>query len=445
MPKSRDETPGDPTRLVDTQGESMRVLLFSIVEHAPVPEDHFAELEGLCQTAEIIPVGTLAQVRRTPSPSHYFGKGKVDELAELTRELDASAVVCDEELSPVQGRNLEKALDVRVLDRSELILSIFAARARSTQARLQVELAQLQYQMPRLKRLWTHLDRERGGTGALGGMGEKQISIDRRLLAGRIQTLRRRLREIEARKRREVDARRKEFLVSLVGYTNAGKSTLMNAMTGASVLEENRLFSTLDTRTRRWDLGEGRHALLSDTVGFIRKIPHNLIASFHATLTEALEADLLLVVADVGDPHCEQRLETVLDVLDQVGARGKEMIPVFNKVDAVADRGLLPLLDHQFPGSVAVSARSGEGLSVLADRVRQRLDASSEEVWLRIPHERSAIQARLRAAVTVLEARYGPTSAFFRVLASPAALEQLEAREVEQVPADQVEADGSSG
>ncbi|MCA8970939.1 MAG: GTPase HflX [Planctomycetes bacterium] len=391
-------------------------------------EERFDELAGLCSTAGIDAVATLSQPREHPTPSHYLGKGKTEELAALISEVDARVAVCDEELSPVQGRNLEKALGVRVLDRSELILSIFASRARSKQARLQVELAQRQYQLPRLRRLWTHLDRERGGTGALGGMGEKQIDVDRRLLQERITSLRRRLDEIEERKRREIKTRKNEFLVSLVGYTNAGKSTLMNALTGAGVLEENRLFSTLDTRTRRWELGEGRHVLLSDTVGFIRDIPHKLVRSFHATLAEALESDLLLVVTDASDPCCQERVDTVRGVLDEIGAQGKDMLLVFNKIDALEDRGELAILRSRFDESLAVSARSREGIDALVSAVRSRLDAASRHVTLVVPHRLASLHQPIREQVSVLSVDWRDDAAHFEVLASPSVLEHLVAK-----------------
>lgn len=408
--------------------EAARAVLFAVLRPRSAAAEPFEELAQLCSTAGIEVVGELSQMRKNPTPSHYLGRGKTEELGRLLASRGANLAVCDEELAPVQGRNLEKALGVRVLDRSELILSIFAERARSTQARLQVELAQRQYQLPRLRRLWTHLDRERGGTRTVGGMGERQIDIDRRLLGRRIQSLRRRLEEIEGRKQREITARRREFLVSLVGYTNAGKSTLMNRLTHADVLEEDRLFSTLDTRTRRWELGDARYVLLSDTVGFIRQIPVSLVASFHATLAEARQADLLLVVADVADALCEERLATVFGVLEEIGAGGKDFLPVLNKVDALGDRAVLPLLQKEFPGALPVSAKTGEGIDALEDRVREILDQATRETWLAVPHEHAALHARVRQLASVLEVRYENDCAWFRVKASPAVLQVLTAK-----------------
>ena len=322
-PEEIDGTRPQRQQIIETGLEDPRAVLVFVSPQRP-DHDLFSELSSLCDTAGIQVVGELVQVRPSPSPSHYLGKGKTVELFELVNEAQADLVVVDEELSPTQGRNLEKALDgVRVVDRSELILSIFENNAKSNQARIQVELARRRYELPRLRRLWTHLHRERGGIGAMGGMGEKQIEIDRRLLRNRIKKLETKLSEIEARKQREIQGRSRQFKVSLVGYTNAGKSTLMNRLTNAGVLEENRLFSTLDTRTKRWDMGEGRFSLLSDTVGFIRRIPHHLVASFHATLAEALDAHLLLLVVDASDPEAEEEVDTVLQVLGDIGAEGK--------------------------------------------------------------------------------------------------------------------------
>jgi GTP-binding protein HflX len=398
------------------------------------------ELASLCATAGIEEVDRLVQRRAHPSPSHYLGKGKAEELKELLEEHGAGLVVCDEELSPVQGRNLEKALGVRVADRSEVILAIFGDHARTMQARLQVELARLQYQVPRLRRLWTHLDRERGGTMAVGGMGEKQIDVDRRLLQRRIAQLRRRLRDIEARKQREIDSRRSEFLVSLVGYTNAGKSTLLNRLTGAGVLQEDKLFSTLDTRTKRWELEGGRHVLLSDTVGFIRSIPHDLVASFHATLAEALEADLLLVVVDASEDAAEERLATVLEVLDEIGAGGKDRIIVFNKLDQIEDPAMLHVLRSHIEGAAEVSAYSGEGCDALAARVHEYLDLYTQIVWLRVPHAHAGLQAQMRTIATTLEARYDNDAAYLRVRATPAVRDQLLARGAELADEEQLPA-----
>ena len=256
------------------------------------------ELEGLAEAAGTRVVGKLTQRREAPDATTYLGKGKVEELAALAHAEMADVIIFDNDLSPGQTRNLEKATGLKVLDRTELILDIFASRAQTHEARLAVELAQLEYPMPRLKRMWTHLSRQGQGGVGLRGPGEKQLEVDRRLAEKRISDLRKQLRAIEHRRQREVAARRTQMTVSLVGYTNAGKSTLLNALTGADVFTKDLLFATLDTRTRRWQLPGWGPVLLSDTVGFIRDLPHHLIASFQATLEEARQANLLLHVAD---------------------------------------------------------------------------------------------------------------------------------------------------
>jgi GTPase len=442
--KDRDEERSEASRppreeIIETGLDDPRAVLIFVSTQRP-DRDLFSELASLCDTAGIQVVGEMVQVRQSPSPSHYLGKGKTVELAELVIEAKADLVVVDEELSPTQGRNLEKALEgVRVVDRSELILSIFENNAKSNQARIQVELARRRYELPRLRRLWTHLHRERGGIGAMGGMGEKQIEIDRRLLRSRIKKLEVKLAEIEARKQREIDGRSRQFKVSLVGYTNAGKSTLMNRLTDAGVLEENRLFSTLDTRTKRWDMGEGRFSLLSDTVGFIRRIPHHLVASFHATLAEALDAHLLLLVVDASDPEAEEEADTVLEVLGEIGAEGKEILVVLNKIDRLPDPDQLVFLRQKFPDACAVSARAGEGVEGLRDAVLAHLDRFSSEEWLAFAHERGDLQGQLRHLATVIDTHFTAERAYFKVRITPDVLAALEAKGVERLEASPIE------
>src|SRR5947208_5017525 len=299
-----------------------------------VGTDPLDELTGLATTAGAVIVGGLLQRLRQVHPATYVGKGKVAELTDLVKATDADVVVFDNELSPAQVRNLEKATGVKVLDRSELILDIFATRARTHEARLAVELAQLEYSLPRLKQMWSHLSRQVGGGGGIGtrGPGETQLEVDRRLVDARVRDLKARLAEVQARKQREVRTRREEHTVSLVGYTNAGKSTLMNALTGAGVVAKNQLFSTLDTRTRQWAIKDWGRVLLSDTVGFIRDLPHHLIASFKATLEETRQARLLLHVVDASNPAAEEQIKAVNGVLKELGCGDKPPLPVLNKL-----------------------------------------------------------------------------------------------------------------
>ncbi|HZT83378.1 MAG TPA: GTPase HflX [Gemmataceae bacterium] len=343
-----------------------------------VGDDPLEELRGLAATAGAVVVGGLTQRRQAVIPATYIGKGKLDELKEQAQAADADVIIFDNDLSPGQVRNLEKATAVKVLDRSELILDIFATRARSVEARLQVELAQLEYALPRLRKMWTHLGRIKGGIG-LRGPGETQLEEDRRLVDARIRDLKARLVEVQARKEREVRSRSEEHTVSLVGYTNAGKSTLMNALTGAGVLAEDKLFSTLDTRTRQWHLKDWGRVLLSDTVGFIRDLPHHLVASFKATLEEARQARLLLHVVDASNPTAEEQIKAVNKVLADLGCDKKPTLLVLNKTDRLADPSLLHVLERHHPRAVAVSAATKQGLDALRDAVIEALSADFAE------------------------------------------------------------------
>ena len=339
-----------------------------------IGEDPLEELRGLATTAGAVVVGGLTQRREQINPATYIGKGKLVELQEQVESVDADVVIFDNDLSPGQVRNLEKATSRKVLDRSELILDIFATRARSMEARLQVELAQLEYALPRLRQMWSHLGRIKGGIG-LRGPGETQLEEDRRLVGQRIRDLKDRLVEVQARKEREVRTRGEEHTVSLVGYTNAGKSTLMNALTGAGVLAEDKLFSTLDTRTRQWRLKDWDRVLLSDTVGFIRDLPHHLIASFKATLEEARQARLLLHVVDASNESAEEQIKAVNAVLEELGCAGKLTLLVLNKVDRLSDLSYLHVLQKHHPRSVPISAATGQGLDILANAVIEALMA----------------------------------------------------------------------
>lgn len=330
------------------------------------------ELAGLVETAGATVVARLTQNRQTPDKTTYIGRGKVEELQQLVEATDADIVVFDNDLSPAQIRNLEEALCVKVLDRTEVILDIFSTRAQTHEARLAVELAQLEYSLPRLKRMWTHLSRLKMGVG-MRGPGEKQLETDRRLVEKRINDLRNDLKKIEKRKEREVAARRDRMTVSLVGYTNAGKSTLMNALTEATVLAEDKLFATLDTRTKRWHLPGWGPVLLSDTVGFIRNLPHSLIASFKATLEEARQADLLIHVADASNPAALDQIASVYEVLDDLDIEEKDILLVLNKVDGVPDPVQLEALRNRYPRAVEISAKTGEGLSRFAEHVSRGL------------------------------------------------------------------------
>jgi GTP-binding protein HflX len=363
--------------------QSEKAVLVGVLLRPPVdPEHPLAELAGLAETAGARVVGELTQRRETPDQTTYLGKGKVAELAALAAHHDADVVIFDNDLSPAQTRNLERELKLKVLDRSEVILDIFAARARTYEARLAVELAQLEYSLPRLKRMWTHLSRLKMGIG-MRGPGEKQLEVDRRLVEKRIHDLTQELGEIHARRERQVAARHEHMTVSLVGYTNAGKSTLLNALTGADELAADKLFATLDTRTRRWRLPGWGPVLLSDTVGFIRDLPHRLIASFKATLEETRQADLLLHVADASSPIVDAQIAAVRAVLEELGVEDKDTLLVLNKVDAVPDRTDRERLLARYPHAIAISARTGDGIPALARAASDCLGRGFRDVDVR--------------------------------------------------------------
>ena len=351
-----------------------------------------AELASLARTARAHVVGELVQYLKHVHASTYVGRGKAEEVRDLAHSLDADVIICDHDLSGGQIRNLEEITSVKVVDRSELILDIFATHARTRQARLQVELAQLEYTFPRLVRMWTHLERYEGGIGTRGP-GETQLETDRRLVKRRIRDLKHELSRIADRRRREVEGRADEFKVGIVGYTNAGKSTLMNALTDAGVLVEDALFATLDTKTTRWDLNGRGEVLLSDTVGFIRRLPHHLVASFKATLEEACHADLLLHVVDAAQLDAVEQSDAVLAVLDEIGARDRRVLTVFNKIDAIADDTALHILRRRFPDGIEVSALHRTGLDALTAAVVRQRERDFADVEVRFP----SVDGRLAA------------------------------------------------
>lgn len=341
-------------------------------------EEPLDELAGLVESAGAEIVGRLVQKRLAPDKTTYVGKGKLEQLKQMVSGAEADVIVFDNDLSPAQVRNLEQATEAKVLDRTELILDIFSTRAQTHESRLAVELAQLEYSLPRLKRMWTHLSRLKMGVG-MRGPGEKQLETDRRLVEKRITELKRELDKVLHRKEREVAARGDRMTVSLVGYTNTGKSTLLNRLTAGKVFAKDQLFATLDTRTRRWRLPGWGPVLLSDTVGFIRDLPHRLVASFKATLEEARQADLLLHVADASSPSAIEQIKAVYQVLEELDIKEKDALLVLNKAD-IADEADLTVLEKRYPGSVRISARSGEGIDRLEMAVSKALSSGFVEV-----------------------------------------------------------------
>ncbi len=416
-------------------GRENALLVKVLIGDVPLVDDPVVELAELARSAGAVVVGRVVQRRAAYHPATCVGKGKLEEIRQRADVYEADVVIFDNDLSPSQIREIEKAVGRKVLDRSELILDIFASRARTREARLQVELAQLEYTAPRLRGMWTHLERIAGAGGAtsagvVGGIGtrgpgESQIEIDRRLVDRRVALLKRQIADIDRRKVREVRARRDFFTASLVGYTNAGKSTLMNALTSAGAHTEDRLFATLDTLTRRWDLGNGRYLLLSDTVGFIRDIPHHLVASFRATLEEAIHADLLLHVVDAANPEAEQQIAAVEGVLSDLELGARPGLLLLNKADAVADHAALTVLRQRFPDALLVSARTGAGLEQLTAEVDRRMRGEQRRMTLSVPAHDGRALAFLESFADVFERRFADGRAVLDVAIAPRALEHL--------------------
>lgn len=394
-----------------------RAVLVAAFLARPEGTDGLAELTALAESAGAVVVDRFQQRLRKINPATYLGKGKAQQLAQRAKQHEADVVIFDNDLSPAQIRELERTVSVKVLDRSELILDIFATRAKTKQARLQVELAQLEYTYPRLTRMWSHLDTVAGAggagsAGAVGGIGtrgpgEQQLEIDRRLVNKRISELKRELTGIDKRKLREIKGRKGLLKICLVGYTNAGKSTLLNTLTDAGVFVEDRLFATLDTRTRKWSPDRNVEVLLSDTVGFVRKLPHQLVASFKATLEEAVNADLLLHVIDVSGEDALGQIESVNAVLDEIGCGQKPALGVLNKVDALRDISQLETLETLYPDAVAISAKTGLGLDVLARKVTEYARGAEVTLRVRSCQSNGRVQSFLRAHGRIVNEEYG--------------------------------------
>ncbi|MDE2953423.1 MAG: GTPase HflX [Gemmatimonadota bacterium] len=374
-------------------------------------QDTLDELGLLADTAGVDVAVQVLQERRQRDSAYLIGRGKAEELVEQIAEHHAQVVIFDEDLSPAQTRNLETLLEVKIIDRSRLILDIFASRAKTREAQTQVELAQLIYMLPRLTRQWTHLSRQAGGTGGTGGVGtrgpgETQLEVDRRATNRRITVLKQALDRI-ARQRAVARKQRTDiFRAALVGYTNAGKSTLMRALSGADVLIEDRLFATLDSTTRRVSLGYNRDILLSDTVGFIKKLPHHLIASFHSTLEEAIEADLLLHVVDVSHPACEEHIATVIEVLGELDVADRPTMMVFNKNDLLDDQTRREYLIATYPDAVWLSAETGEGLEDLRWAIYNYLEGDRLTLVVQIPQREGKLLSELYRIGEVLHTDY---------------------------------------
>jgi GTPase len=383
--------------------------------------DSLEELAELAATAGGAVIATGNQKLEAPVAGTFIGSGKAAEFAKSCHENDVDTVIFDDELSPAQNRNLEKIFGCKVLDRTALILDIFAQRARTREGKLQVELAQLQHLLPRLTRFWGHLSRQSGGIGMRGGEGESQLESDRRRVQERIEKIMEDLQAVRRHRATQRNGRQRNPwpLASIVGYTNAGKSTLLNALTGSAVLAEDKLFATLDPTTRRLRLPTHQNVFLTDTVGFIRKLPHGLVEAFKATLEEVVQAELLLHVVDVSHPQAAEQIAAVNAVLSEIGAEGKPTIMVFNKIDQFTGNGLLDKFLHHYPRAVAVSAKTGFGIPPLIEEIGTQLRPIREFVEVLVPHSESAVIARLHEVAHVTERDYAGQSARFRARIPP--------------------------
>jgi GTP-binding protein HflX len=370
-------------------------------------QDSLEELAELASSAGAEVVDTITQKLQKPTAPYYIGKGKAELIKESLQDRRVTSVIFDDELSPAQGRNLENLLARKVLDRTQLILDIFAQRARSREGRLQIELAQLQYLLPRLTKMWHHLSRQTGGIGTRGP-GETQLEVDRRRVQERIARLERDLESVRKTRAIQRQGRKRHQwpVAAVVGYTNAGKSTLLNLLTGADVVAENKLFATLDPTTRSFVLPNKQRVLLTDTVGFLRKLPHTLIESFKATLEEVSEADLLIHVVDLGHPRVDEQMQAVDNVIKELGAFGKQTVTVFNKIDQLTNPELADTYPKRFPNSVAISALTGEGVGNLVRALQDALSAWRLRSRFKIPASESALIAEIHRVGHVLELRY---------------------------------------
>ncbi|HEX3805941.1 MAG TPA: GTPase HflX [Gaiellaceae bacterium] len=392
--------------MIPRNPEPERGFVLAVLAQGVDAEDELAEINELARTAGVDPIGAVVQHRARPAQRTYVGKGKLDELKQRFKDAGAESLLVDDELDPSQQRFLENALDTRVIDRTQLILDIFAQHATSAEGKLQVELAQLEYNLPRMRGMWQHLERLGGGVGTRGP-GESQLESDRRMARRRISVLHRRLKEIEKQRatRRQERQRTETPTIALAGYTNVGKSTLLNALTGSDVSVENQFFHTLDPTTRAFE-HEGRRYLVTDTVGFIRRLPHHLVEGFASTLEETLVADVVLHVVDAsaGDDEQDRQREAVGDVLHEIGAAQLPLVLVLNKIDRVDPLGRRRLA-NRFPEAPQVSALTGEGLDELRAELAQRFEDRWERVRLLVPYEQGARLSELYALGTPIEER----------------------------------------
>ena len=372
-----------------------------------VVKEHLSELKMLAETAGAKVVGQITQKLRKINPQYFIGKGKALQIIEQAKILNVKLIIFDDELNPGQVKNfLRLAKNIKIIDRNGLILDIFRKHAQTREAKTQVELAQLEYILPRLTRQWSHLERQMGGIGTLAGMGESQIEVDRRLIRQRISKLKKNLTYIEKERQTQSKRRKDEYRVALVGYTNAGKSTLMRALSGEDVFIQDQLFATLDTTIRKVQLDKYHSILLSDTVGFIRKLPHDLVASFRSTLLEVLESNLILVVLDAASDQVSEHLKTIGEVLKELGAERYEALTVLNKIDLISENGKMNYLKRKYPDAIMVSAKDQLRLDRLIAEMIKSMNAGYETVEITFSYEQGKELAKAQENVEVLERHY---------------------------------------
>lgn len=394
----------------DIRVDHERALLVGIIHddiNTAVSEEHLDELALLAETAGAEVIGKVTQRLHKFNPQFLVGKGKADEIVNQAKELDIQLIIFDDDLSPAQSKNfMNLSQGLKVIDRGALILDIFRQHAKSREAKTQVELAHLEYLLPRLTRQWTHLERQMGGIGTRAGMGETQIEIDRRLIRTRISKLKKELEKIEKERLIQSRGRKHFFRVALVGYTNAGKSTLMNALSGADVFIQDQLFATLDTTIRQVELNESHQILLSDTVGFVRKLPHDLVASFKSTLMEVVDSDLLLIVLDASSIYVSDHFSTITTVLEEIGAHDKRHLVVLNKIDMVENKEELDKLKQTFPDSIMISALDKLRLGELMSSIQTIMDENYETIEVDIPFSDGKTISEIQVDMDVLEREY---------------------------------------
>jgi GTP-binding protein HflX len=376
-------------------------------QNAEVVKEHLSELKQLAETAGATVVGQITQNLRKINPQYFIGKGKALQIIEQAKTLNVELIIFDDELNPGQVKNfLQLEKNIKIIDRNGLILDIFRKHAQTREAKTQVELAQLEYILPRLTRQWSHLERQMGGIGTLAGMGEAQIEVDRRLIRQRISKLKKELTYIEKERQTQSKRRKDEYRVALVGYTNAGKSTLMRALSGEDVFIQDQLFSTLDTTIRKVQLDKYHSILLSDTVGFIRKLPHDLVASFRSTLLEVLESNLILVVLDAASDQVSEHMNTIEEVLKELGSERHKVLTVLNKIDLILENGTVNFLKRKYPDAIMISAKDQLRLDRLIEKLIKTMNADYETVEITFSYEQGKELAKAQENVEVLERHY---------------------------------------